>query len=120
MNVFVRNLLNNASRHLVTDSPMSCEGKVLAAYIARRTVQGAEPRELRDEIDRLDDILQVVAAERAEHNSRLAMGAILKNFDDDAWVLDVLESDNTNESQNLLDLLKKGDTYEISNHVCTN
>ncbi len=113
MNQFIYNLLNDAGNHLVTDSPMSLKGKVLAAYIAKRTKQGAEPRELKEEIDELDDILQKVAIERAQYNSQRAVGAILENFSDEAWILKVLESDNSTNAQYLNDHLRKGDTYEI-------
>jgi hypothetical protein len=120
MNIFIRNLLDSASHTLVTDSPMSLKGKVLAAYIAKRTSQGAAPRELREQIDELDEIIQVVHGEQAHENARRAIGEILKNFDSDSWVLTTLESDQSTNAQYLKQHLTKGDTYEVHNYDSNN
>lgn len=89
------------------------QGKVLAAYIEEKHKSGATLQQLRVEILQLQELIRLVAYDRAELTSRQLAGDILKRYSnvtaDIESMLDYVEDGKTYSTN----FVRNGETYEI-------
>lgn len=85
----------------------------MAAYIEEKHRSGATLQELRDELLKLQELIRLVAFDRAELTSRQLAGDILKRYSDITEDIDGMLNAVENNKTYLTNFVRNGDTYEI-------
>lgn len=114
MNLAIKRLLEQAHDVFVSDSQVSIEGKILAAYIEGKCTPNTEPRDIREETMRLRHLIALRKEEIRNRNMLTLNGLLVARWHPNAYLREVLQDTNDPKLKDYLNqYIEKGDTYEL-------